>query len=339
MKPEIELYSGPGELLTEHLERMLRIWKDVSPRFQATLPRLFEVSWDDKIDKTINRMLLLHDLGKATKNWQPEEPEKWVDNEPYLCPMCEPKHKPIKPQNQTPAQVLVDHVRSEHRGLEKTENRERGKWWRDRVKIDGKERELLVVDDLRQQKEEKRPPHAQLGGVYLWWAFCRDRSVSLAPTPDRSSCLPDDPERDLLMASAFAIAIHHTDEALARPGIEDPATLLVKSGLINEADDRVRWHEGLDGFVGWLRQKLGKLLDPSKIDVYDVSGFALALREWARGATLLELHKRRLQVAALHSVIKVCDIRAAIERSSEQVIPVNVFTWKIVNGGMIPWTR
>ncbi len=312
MKPEIELYSAPDELLTEHLERMLRIWKDVSPRFQATLPRLFK-HWDEK---TIQRMILLHDLGKATQNWQPTEPEKWADEGNYLCPMCE--FKEVKPgKGETPEQALIAHVEKDHKHLERNPDKERGKWWREKININGTEKELLVVDDLRRPRET-RPPHAQIGGAYLWWAF--------------------EPKDDLVMSSAFAIAIHHTDSALARPGVEDPATMLVTSGLVDESDDKIRWHEGLDDFMDCLRDKhhLDLRRSPRDMDVYAVSGFALELRRWARGATLLELHRRRLQVAALHSVIKVCDIRAAIERSEELVIPVNTFTRTMVNGGMIP---
>lgn len=256
MSQQNELRSAPDELLTEHLERVVGIWQEVSPRFQATLPRLFGAS-AEKTDKAIRRMLLLHDLGKATKNWQG-----------YISG--------IKP---------------------------------------GKE---------EQDEQHGKVPHAQLGGVYLWWAFGKDKEK--------------EPGYDLVMASAFAIAIHHTDQALARPGVEDPATLLVRWGLVDESNDTIRWHEGLKGFVEYLRKddELADVPDPNDMDVYTVSEFALALREWARGASILELHRRRLQVAALHSVIKICDIRAAKERSDEQVFQENTFIKTIVKGGMIP---
>lgn len=250
MSEKQELLSAPNETLIQHLKLVLGKWQEVSSRFQASLPRLFGTSWNG-IEQAIKRMLLLHDLGKATGRWQN-----------YIS----------------------------------------------KIKPGGEE----------QDERSGKIPHAQLGGAYLWWAF--------------------EPRDDLVMASAFAIAIHHTDQALAKPGVEDPATMLVTSGLINEADDKIRWHEGLDGFVGWLRDEHGLdlLKHPKDMDVYAVSEFALALRKWARGASVLELHRRRLQVAALHSVIKVCDIRAAIARSPEQVIPVNTFIWTIVNGGLQP---
>lgn len=256
MSEKHELLSGPSEHLTQHLELILDQWSSIDDRFQATLPRLFGAS-AEKTDKAIRRMLLLHDLGKATEKWQ-----NYISG--------------IKP---------------------------------------GKE---------EQDEQHGKVPHAQLGGAYLWWAFGKDKEK--------------EPGYDLVMASAFAIAIHHTDQALARPGVEDPATLLVTRGLVDESNDTIRWHEGLKGFVEDLRKydELTNMPDPNGMDVYAVSGFALALREWARGASILELHRRRLQVAALHSVIKICDIRAAKERSDEQVFQENTFIKTIVKGGMRP---
>jgi len=245
------LLSAPGEPFTQHLDRVVDEWERVSSRFQATLPRLFAgTSWDE-IEEAIRRMLLLHDLGKATDKWQ-----KFISEQKD------------EPDNET--------------------------------------------------ERKKGAPHAQLGGAYLWWAY--------------------DPKDDLVMASAFAIAIHHTDSALARVGVEDPATLLVISGLINEANDKIRWHEGLDEFVCWLKDKhdLGLPKHPKDTDVYTVSEFALALREWARGDTILALHRKRLQVAALHSVIKVCDIRAAFKRPGSQEPEKETFNHTILYGGLLP---
>ncbi|MEO0180558.1 MAG: CRISPR-associated endonuclease Cas3'' [candidate division WOR-3 bacterium] len=249
MSEKIELLSAPSETLVQHLDRVLGKWDKIKSRFSYTLPRLFGTPWEE-IEEAINRMFLLHDLGKATEKWQ---------------------------------------------------------------------KFITAQKEERDNETERKSgaPHAQLGGAYLWWA--------------------SDPKDDLVMASAFAIAIHHTDSALARPGLEDPATMLVTSWLVNEDDDTIRWHNGLDGFMGWLRDEHGlDLPHPRDMGLYDVSEFALELRKWARGAEILELHRRRLQVAALHSVIKVCDIRAAIARSEEPVTPANTFTWTIVNGGMIP---
>ena len=322
MSQQIELQSAPGETLTHHLELVLGEWKKVTHRFQATLPRLFGVPWNE-VENAVKRMLLLHDLGKATMNWQPEKPGEWKDDDSYICPMCE-KPEVIKPdKGQTPAQAFLTHVEKEHKHFEKTEEKDWGKWRREKARFNEVEKEILVVDGLKTQREEKRPPHAQLGGAYLWWVFGKGKER--------------EPGYDLVMASAFAIAIHHTDNALARPGVEDPATLLVTSGLIDEIDDRIRWHEKLEGFVEWVSGYAGleNTPNPREMDVYAVSEFALELRAWARGASLLELHRRRLQVAALHSVIKVCDIRAAIARSGEPLIPVNTFTWTIINGGLL----
>jgi len=51
-----------------------------------------------------------------------------------------------------------------------------------------------------------------------------------------------------------------------------------------------------------------------ELNVYSLKDMARGLRIWARGCNLLEQHRRRLQAALSHHILKLCDVSAANER-------------------------
>lgn len=153
-----------------------------------------------------------------------------------------------------------------------------------------------------------KPAHAFVGAAYLW-KVAGDRS-------------------DAFRAAAFAIAIHHIDSSLLGASTEDPGSYAIRKGLLHEG--RLRWAEGL----GELEHVWSHFAStPAELTVDDLASFSLELRRWARGGSLLVLHQRRLQVAAMHSVLKVCDVRAS---ASRQGYSESDHSRVLVSGGWLP---
>jgi len=133
------------------------------------------------------------------------------------------------------------------------------------------------------------PPHAPVGAAYLW------KSISF----------PDD---DLKFASSFAIAIHHTDKGLLGDNIEKPDVQAILSGIVKN-NGSLKWHPEV--------KNLNKKLYPEeaeRLNISDLKNMARDLRIWSRGCDLYIQQKRRLQVAFIHHILKICDISASKER-------------------------
>jgi CRISPR-associated endonuclease Cas3-HD len=126
-------------------------------------------------------------------------------------------------------------------------------------------------------------------------------------------------------AAAFAVAIHHLDRGTLSELLERPDVRAIADGIVDEAG-RLRWHaEAPTAAPAWVR------LDD--VTLGSLTELARTLRRWARGGPLLVLHRRRLQASALHHVLKVCDIRAAVQRQEggEQ----HPFCQTLVRGGLV----
>lgn len=68
--------ASPGEMLAEHVERMLGQWASIEPRLRPSLRRLF----DDPPDDFVPMVIRCHDVGKLTGLWQRqirENPAGW----------------------------------------------------------------------------------------------------------------------------------------------------------------------------------------------------------------------------------------------------------------------
>ncbi len=126
-------------------------------------------------------------------------------------------------------------------------------------------------------------------------------------------------------AAAFAVAIHHLDRSTVGELLERPDVRAIADGLVDEGG-RLRWHpEAATTAPAWLR------LD--EVTLATLTAMARVLRRWSRGGPLLVLHRRRLLASALHHVLKVCDIRAAVQRQEggEQ----HPFCQILVRGGLV----
>jgi len=132
----------------------------------------------------------------------------------------------------------------------------------------------------------KLPSHASIGAVYLW------------------KILPNGLKEPI----SFAVAIHHTDKGLLGDNIEKPDVQAILEGIVK-----------LSGNLDWderafeLNEKYFPQ-DAKELGINDLKEMARGLRLWARGCSISEQHKRRLQASLAHHIIKLCDISAAIER-------------------------
>lgn len=136
------------------------------------------------------------------------------------------------------------------------------------------------------------PPHAPVGAAYLW------KSMSYIT--------------DLRKSIVFAVAIHHTDSGLLGDNIEKPDVQAILKGIVDFA-----------GEIIWDKRvyKLSHIYFPPsahKLTVYDLKDMARGLRLWARGGSIREQHKKRLQATLSHHILKLCDISAATERKEYQ---------------------
>jgi CRISPR-associated endonuclease Cas3-HD len=131
--------------------------------------------------------------------------------------------------------------------------------------------------------------------------------------------------RDAGLAAAFAVAIHHLDRGTVGDLLERPDVLAIGDGIVDDAG-RVCWHpEASVAAPTWVNLE--------DITLLTLTELARALRQWARGGALLALHRRRLLASALHHVLKVCDIRAAVQR--HQGGDQHPFCQRLVHGGLV----
>lgn len=169
------------------------------------------------------------------------------------------------------------------------------------------------------------PPHAFIGGCYL-------------ALPDEIPGLTHDAK----MAAALAVSIHHTDSSLASPQLEDPAGKALAELLVDSNTGRIRWawraKKGSDADEAppaWLWRDAGLPSPEEILSVDSLVEASMRMRHWARGGGLLELHKRRVMMAAIHSVLRTCDLRAARKRDSEgEIAP---FVRGFLEGGWLPF--
>lgn len=136
------------------------------------------------------------------------------------------------------------------------------------------------------EKKRPLPSHSSIGASYLW------------------KILPE----NLREPISFAVTIHHTDKGLLGDNIERPDVQAILEGIADYKGNIV-WHE--------RAYELGYDILPKEareLTVYDLREMVRGLRIWARGRSLLEQHKRRLQASLAHHILKLCDISAAIER-------------------------
>ncbi len=145
-------------------------------------------------------------------------------------------------------------------------------------------------------KGKSLPSHAPIGAGFVYKKLSND-SV---------------PE-DLRNATAFAIAIHHTDKGLLGDNIERPDVQAIIDGIVDYDNEKIIWHENINELNAELFPK-----DAKNLNVNDLKDMARALRIWSRGGSILEQHKRRLQAMLCHHILKLCDISAAVERKEYQ---------------------
>ena len=130
------------------------------------------------------------------------------------------------------------------------------------------------------------PSHSTLGASYIW------------------NILPNSIKEPL----SFAVSIHHTDRGLLGDNIERPDVQAILDGIVNN-NGNINWHDDI--------KNLSKEYFPEdvyEIKVHSLKDMARGLRIWAKGCSLLEQHKRRLQASLAHHILKLCDISAAAER-------------------------
>lgn len=67
----VKLYSAPDEYYLEHLERCMKNFEAIILMFMHAAKRIFAISMDEaRLEDSLKRMILFHDLGKLTKRWQ-----------------------------------------------------------------------------------------------------------------------------------------------------------------------------------------------------------------------------------------------------------------------------
>ncbi len=166
-----------------------------------------------------------------------------------------------------------------------------------------------LTDRWQRQLVEKKktPAHAAIGAAWLY------------------QVLKGFPLRE---AASFAVAIHHVDKGLVNENIERPDLRAILDGTVNDSGDII-WHESADIWVSEQQAKESSMVPQGELDlnslalgkshladftIQNLRDMAARLREWSRGCSLLEMHKRRLQAAFVHQVIKICDWRSASKR-------------------------
>ncbi len=144
-------------------------------------------------------------------------------------------------------------------------------------------------------KGKSLPSHAPIGAGFVY------KKLSEESVPE-----------DLRNATAFAIAIHHTDKGLLGDNIERPDVQAIMDGIVGY-DGKIIWHENINELNAELFPE-----DAKNLNVNDLKDMARTLRIWSRGGGILEQHKRRLQAMLCHHILKICDISAAVERKEYQ---------------------
>lgn len=132
-------------------------------------------------------------------------------------------------------------------------------------------------------------------------------------------------QTDAALAAAFAVAIHHLDRGTVGDLLERPDVRAINDGIVDGAG-RLHWHAEASAVVpAWVRLE--------DITLATLTELARTLRQWARGGPLVTLHRRRLLASALHHLLKVCDIRAAVQRheGGEQ----HPFCQRLMHGGLV----
>ena len=137
-------------------------------------------------------------------------------------------------------------------------------------------------------KNKKLPSHATVGAAYLY---------DILPT-------------GLKEPLSFAVAIHHTDRGLLGDNIEKPDVQAILENITDSAG-HIIWHEEMCELFAENSAEKKKI---EQLTVYSLKNMARGLRIWARGCNLLEQHRRRLQAALSHHILKLCDVSAANER-------------------------
>lgn len=130
------------------------------------------------------------------------------------------------------------------------------------------------------------PSHASIGAAYLW------------------KVLPDGLKEPI----SFAVAIHHTDKGLLGDNIEKPDVQAITEGIAYYSGNLIWDERAFELDEKYFPQ------DAKELGINELKEMARGLRLWARGCSLSEQHKRRLQASLAHHIIKLCDISAAIER-------------------------
>ncbi len=133
---------------------------------------------------------------------------------------------------------------------------------------------------------KKLPSHAPIGASYLW------------------RTLPEGLKEPI----SFAVAIHHADKGLLSDNIERPDVQAIIDGIV-DYDGKIEWSDATTTLENEYFDETIK-----ELNVNDLKDMARGLRIWAKGCSILEQHKRRLQVSICHHILKLCDISAASER-------------------------
>ncbi|HXH13096.1 MAG TPA: hypothetical protein VNP04_25405 [Alphaproteobacteria bacterium] len=130
---------------------------------------------------------------------------------------------------------------------------------------------------------------------------------------------------DAALAAAFAVAIHHLDRGTVADLLERPDVRAINDGIVDGAG-KLDWHpEASAAAPAWVRLE--------DITLATLTGLARTLRQWARGGPLVTLHRRRLLASALHHILKVCDIRAAVQRHEGGEL--HPFCQRLMHGGLV----
>jgi len=133
----------------------------------------------------------------------------------------------------------------------------------------------------------KMPSHASIGAAYIW------------------DSLPVGLKEPL----SFAVAIHHTDKGLLGDNIEKPDVQAILDNIIDYSTGNIIWHENIKNLTNDFFPK-----ECYTFNIDKLKSMRQGLRIWSKGCSILEQHKRRIQVSLAHQILKLCDISAASER-------------------------
>lgn len=189
---------------------------------------------------------------------------------------------------------------------------------------------LLLCHDVgkltkRWQDEIRRPtprlpPHSSLGAAFLWKIFGSSGEHKL---------------KSIQAASSFAILIHHIDKGIIGDNTERPHVQLILYRLVND-DGSIRWHQDAEKSLSNLFQTLGKKQAfLANLRLEDVEAMSEDLRVWSRGVGTLERHRHRIMASSLHHILKMCDLRASINRGELRDAAVSPLVTKFVEGGFL----